>query len=68
MSVEDHPAVDSLCPHGPDEANAVELVFVADSDFHDGNKAAIFDPEAIERGDDAWIQADEAAFVEVGPQ
>jgi hypothetical protein len=67
MSAE-HPAVDLLCPHGPDEARGPDLVYVEDSDFHAENKAAIFDPGAIDTGEDAWIQADKDAFVEVGPR
>lgn len=65
-SPEDHPAVDTICPHGPVEYRGPDLQFVDDSDIHQNSKGAIYEPAAIERGEDAWIQADRDAFVEVG--
>jgi hypothetical protein len=60
MSVE-HPAVDVLCPHGPEEHRAPDLAYAYDPSDDVG---VVYDPDNLE----AWIAADPDAFAEVGPR
>lgn len=65
---DDDELVDTVRPGGQSTIRGPNLVFMADDTLFENGKGAIYDPGAIDKGEDAWIRADRDAFVEVGQQ